>query len=77
MLRFDYYDIEISRNQEVFALPGEKKNPAHSEPVLVRLPGELLRGLDALRRQEEDPPTRPEMIRRILQAYIETHPPKA
>lgn len=56
---------------------GEKKASGQSEAVLVRISDELLGQIDALRRGETDPPTRPEMIRRILQAWIEEHPPKA
>jgi metal-responsive CopG/Arc/MetJ family transcriptional regulator len=54
----------------------EKKRSGASEPVLVRLPDDLLQALDALRRAEDDPPTRPEMIRRILQSWIDAHPPQ-
>jgi metal-responsive CopG/Arc/MetJ family transcriptional regulator len=54
----------------------EKKQSGASEPVLVRLPDALLQGLDTLRRTEPDIPTRPEMIRRILQAWIDAHPPR-
>ncbi|MCC5957238.1 MAG: CopG family transcriptional regulator [Natronohydrobacter sp.] len=41
---------------------------------MVRLPDDLMEGLDALRRAEAHPPTRPEMIRRILRAWIDQHP---
>jgi metal-responsive CopG/Arc/MetJ family transcriptional regulator len=54
----------------------KKKNDGRADPVLVRLPEDLMRSLDAMRRAEEDPPTRPEMIRRILLAWIEQNPPK-
>ncbi|MFV1877632.1 ribbon-helix-helix domain-containing protein [Nioella sp.] len=54
----------------------KKKNDGRADPVLVRLPEDLMRALDAMRRAEEDPPTRPEMIRRILQAWIDQHPVK-
>lgn len=54
----------------------KKKNDGRADPVLVRLPEDLMRALDAMRRAEDHPPTRPEMIRRILQAWIEQHPPK-
>jgi metal-responsive CopG/Arc/MetJ family transcriptional regulator len=54
----------------------KKKQSGPSEAILVRLPEELLHPLDALRRAEPDPPTRPEMIRRILQAWIEQNAPR-
>jgi len=54
----------------------KKKVDGRAEAVLVRLPDDLIQGLDALRRAESDPPTRPEMIRRILQAWIAQNPPK-
>jgi hypothetical protein len=44
-----------------------KKN---TEPLTLRLPAEVVMALDALRRKVDDPPTRPEMIRRLLM----THP---
>lgn len=37
-----------------------------SEPITLRLPREVIEALDALRRDEKDLPTRPEMIRRLL-----------
>jgi len=51
-------------------MTAQKKQTGPSEAILVRLPDELLQPLDALRRAETHPPTRPEMIRRILQAWI-------
>lgn len=54
----------------------KKKVDGRAEAVLVRIPEDLMQGLDALRRAETHPPTRPEMIRRILQAWIAQNPPK-
>jgi metal-responsive CopG/Arc/MetJ family transcriptional regulator len=54
----------------------KKSRSGISEPVLVRLPDELLKALDALRRAEDDPPTRPAMIRRILTEWMEQQGPK-
>ena len=42
--------------------------------VMLRLPADLLESVDALRRDEADIPTRPEMIRRIIARYLETAP---
>jgi metal-responsive CopG/Arc/MetJ family transcriptional regulator len=53
-----------------------QKKDGRAEPVLVRLPDELLKALDALRRAEDDPPTRPAMIRRILTDWMEQQVPK-
>jgi metal-responsive CopG/Arc/MetJ family transcriptional regulator len=47
-----------------------------TEALTLRLGKEMIEAIDALRRDELDIPTRPEMIRRILQTYIETHLPK-
>lgn len=52
-----------------------QKKDGRAEPVLVRLPDDLLKALDALRRAEEDPPTRPAMIRRILTDWMEQNGP--
>ncbi|WP_174800952.1 ribbon-helix-helix protein, CopG family [Martelella limonii] len=40
-------------------------------PLTLRVSQELLKKIDALRRTEEDIPTRPEMIRRILEQHFE------
>ncbi len=40
-----------------------------TEAVTVRLPVEMLKKLDDARRAEDDLPTRPEMIRRILDGW--------
>ncbi|MFN3955723.1 MAG: ribbon-helix-helix protein, CopG family [Pararhodobacter sp.] len=42
-----------------------------TEPLTLRLPRAMIEAIDALRRQEPDIPTRPEMIRRILVKQIE------
>jgi metal-responsive CopG/Arc/MetJ family transcriptional regulator len=54
----------------------EKKIRRGNEPVTLRLPDELIEAVDELRRNQKDIPSRPEMIRRILQAWIEQNPPK-
>ena len=38
--------------------------------VLIRLPSHTLKAIDDWRRKEEDLPTRPEAIRRILAAVL-------
>lgn len=38
-------------------------------PVMVRMPTALIETLDEARRAEEDLPTRPELIRRILEEW--------
>ena len=43
-----------------------------TEGVMVRIPREMIEQLDDLRRAQKDIPTRPEMIRRILQEKLET-----
>jgi metal-responsive CopG/Arc/MetJ family transcriptional regulator len=42
-----------------------------TEALTVRLPREVIAQIDDVRRLEEDIPTRPEMIRRILQDWLE------
>lgn len=41
-----------------------------TEQITVRLPRELLDALDALRKEQDDPPTRPEMVRRVLSSAL-------
>jgi len=42
-----------------------------TEAVMVRMPREMLDQLDDIRRNQKDIPTRPEMIRRIFQEWLE------
>ena len=42
-----------------------------TEAINLRLPRALIAEIDNLRREEADLPTRPEMIRRILQDWME------
>ncbi len=44
-----------------------------TEGVMVRIPREMIEQLDDLRRDQKDIPTRPEMIRRILQDWLDTN----
>lgn len=41
------------------------------EPITLRLSHEMLEEIDELRREEKDLPSRPEMVRRIIEAYLE------
>lgn len=52
-------------------IPRKGRPRVDTEPVNLRLPREMIAAIDELRRAEEDLPTRPEMIRRILAAAIE------
>ncbi|MFG6553633.1 MULTISPECIES: ribbon-helix-helix protein, CopG family [unclassified Sulfitobacter] len=40
-----------------------------TQPVMVRMPTELLAALDEARRVDEDLPSRPELIRRIIEDW--------
>jgi len=56
----------------------EKKRgrpPVDSEAINLRLPRELIEGIDNRRRAESDLPTRPEMIRRALVQWLEMTDP--
>ncbi|WP_255356706.1 hypothetical protein [Thioclava sp. SK-1] len=48
-----------------------EKKKTESEAVLVRMPLELIARLDDARREERDLPTRPEMVRRIVSAWLD------
>lgn len=39
-------------------------------PVMVRMPKELVEQLDTVRRQTDDLPSRPELIRRIVEEWV-------
>jgi metal-responsive CopG/Arc/MetJ family transcriptional regulator len=47
-----------------------------TEALTLRLGQDMIHAIDTIRRNEKDIPTRPEMIRRILQAWIEQNPPR-
>lgn len=48
-----------------------RQNDQKGTPLTVRLQQELLDELDRMRREEDDLPTRPEMLRRIMQRMLE------
>ncbi|WP_245834343.1 ribbon-helix-helix protein, CopG family [Yoonia maricola] len=41
-----------------------------TQPVMVRMPTELVEQLDQVRREEPDLPSRPELIRRIVEEWM-------
>ena len=41
-----------------------------TEGVMVKLPREMIDRLDDVRREQKDIPTRPEMIRRMIQEWF-------
>lgn len=44
--------------------------PADTEQVLVRMSSELVEKLDKLRRETEDLPSRPELVRRLVEKAL-------
>lgn len=46
--------------------------PADTEPVMIRMSRDMIRAIDDYRRTQEDLPTRPEVVRRVLAAWLET-----
>jgi hypothetical protein len=50
--------------------------PTDTEAINLRLPTNIITQIDALRREEADIPTRPEMIRRLLQAKLDEIGPR-
>lgn len=45
-----------------------------TQPIMVRMPTELIVQLDDVRRLEQDLPSRPEMIRRIVEQWLDGMP---
>ena len=60
-----YIAISIYRCEKTMAPP--KKD---TTGIMLRLPAEMLKAIDDIRRQEEDIPTRPEMVRRIIAKHL-------
>lgn len=46
---------------------------ADTEAMTLRLTRDMLTDIDQLRKQEDNPPTRPEMVRRILAQHLDQH----
>ncbi|WP_444461906.1 hypothetical protein [Rhodobacter capsulatus] len=44
--------------------------PADTEPVTIRMEREMLRAIDDYRRAQEDLPSRPEVVRRVMAAWL-------
>ncbi len=72
----DYMAPKNRQMQVEFEMDHEKRGKGRptvdSEAINLRLPRELLDALDDLRRQQQDLPTRPEMIRRVMIKFLET-----
>lgn len=51
---------------------GRGRPPVDATPVLVRLYAEQLKGLDAWIVKQDDAPTRPEAIRRLVEQALST-----
>jgi hypothetical protein len=45
--------------------------PTDTEPVMVRMSPAMIAAIDEYRRTQEDLPTRPEMVRRIMAEFLE------
>ena len=71
----DYMAPKNRQMQVEFEMDHEKRGKGRptvdSEAINLRLPRELLDALDDLRRQQQDLPTRPEMIRRVMIKFLE------
>ncbi|AYF00894.1 hypothetical protein PY32053_01248 [Paracoccus yeei] len=44
--------------------------PADTEPVTIRMDRELLKAIDEYRRNQEDLPSRPEVVRRVMTNWL-------
>ncbi|WJY21202.1 ribbon-helix-helix protein, CopG family [Fontisubflavum oceani] len=62
----------ISRNlQPIDDIMKSRGRPkVDTAPVMVRMPTELIERLDEVRRDTEDLPSRPELIRRIVEEWL-------
>lgn len=45
--------------------------PTDSEPVMIRMQPAMIAAIDEYRRTQEDLPTRPEVIRRVMAEFLE------
>jgi len=44
--------------------------PTDTEPVTIRMDREMLAAIDDFRRQQEDLPSRPEVVRRVMRDWL-------
>lgn len=44
--------------------------PTDTEPVTIRMEREMLIAIDDYRRQQEDLPSRPEVVRRVMNEWL-------
>lgn len=44
---------------------------ADTEPVMIRMTRDMIKAIDEYRRTQEDLPTRPEVIRRVIAEWLE------
>ena len=49
----------------------KNKSPVETTPVMVRMSGDMIAAIDRLRRMQEDPPSRPEMIRQLVEMQLQ------
>ncbi|UOA16659.1 hypothetical protein DSM109990_03543 (plasmid) [Sulfitobacter dubius] len=47
--------------------------PVDSSGIMLRLHNDIIKKIDDLRKEEDDLPTRPEMIRRMIKDWIENN----
>ena len=53
-------------------MSAKRASPNANEAVMVRIAPDLMRKIDAARKQHDNPPSRPEVIRRILTDWFAT-----
>lgn len=41
-----------------------------SEPVMIRMPAQMIEAIDEYRRSQKDLPSRPEVIRRVMSEWL-------
>jgi len=67
-------DFPTSKSQ-VVVMKKMGRPKLETEAITLRLPKEMISQLDDVRRTQNDIPTRPEMIRRILIEWFDRNPP--
>ncbi|MFT5945755.1 MAG: hypothetical protein ACI93B_002296 [Yoonia sp.] len=69
----EYYYILISKVKKEIIMAKSERPKANTKPVLVRFPSDKLKQIDEARRLVDDLPTRPEMIRRMVEDWLQRH----
>ena len=63
--------MSTPKSESLLKMAKKGRPSVSSTGIMLRLPDDIIKIIDDIRREEEDLPTRPEMIRRMIKDWIE------